>query len=106
MSSKILIVDDDPALQEQLAWALKRDFGLVQCLERKGALKAAASEVPDLVLLDLRLPKIDGIDVLFVGPSGTGKSHFLRLLAGRSAHAARVMAGLKPCATGTAIGRS
>ncbi len=56
MSSKILIVDDDPALQEQLAWALKRDFGLVQCLERKGALKAAASEAPDLVLLDLHLP--------------------------------------------------
>jgi two-component system, NtrC family, response regulator PilR len=56
MSSKILIVDDDPALQEQLAWALKRDFVLVQCRERKGALKAAASEVPDLVLLDLHLP--------------------------------------------------
>ena len=62
MSSKILIVDDDPALQEQLAWALKRDFGLVQCLDRKGALKAAASEAPDLVLLDLHLPPSQLLD--------------------------------------------
>ncbi|CAN5654146.1 sigma-54 dependent transcriptional regulator [soil metagenome] len=62
MISKILIVDDDPALQEQLAWALKRDFSLVQCLERKGALKAAAREVPDLVLLDLHLPPSQSLD--------------------------------------------
>ncbi|MDQ3666602.1 MAG: sigma-54 dependent transcriptional regulator [Acidobacteriota bacterium] len=56
MSSKILIVDDDRALQEQLAWALKRDFELIQCLDRESALQAATREVPDLVLLDLHLP--------------------------------------------------
>jgi two-component system response regulator PilR (NtrC family) len=56
MNSKILIVDDDPALQEQLAWALKRDFELVQCLDRESALQAATREFPDLVLLDLHLP--------------------------------------------------
>jgi DNA-binding NtrC family response regulator len=56
MRSKLLIVDDDSALQEQLAWALKQDFDLVQCLDRESAVKAAASERPDLVLLDLHLP--------------------------------------------------
>ena len=56
LRSKILIVDDDSALQEQLAWALKRDFDLVQCLDRDRALQAAVTEVPDLVLLDLHLP--------------------------------------------------
>ena len=61
-SNKILIVDDDAALQEQLAWALKHDFELVQCLDREGALKAAASEVPDLVLLDLHLPPTHLLD--------------------------------------------
>jgi len=56
LGNKILIVDDDPALQEQLSWALKRDFELVQCLDRESALRAAAGDVPDLVLLDLHLP--------------------------------------------------
>jgi len=56
MSNKILIVDDDRSLQEQLTWALKRDFELIQCLDHTSALKAAASDAPDLVLLDLHLP--------------------------------------------------
>ena len=62
LSNKILIVDDDPALQEQLSWALKRDFELVQCLDRESALRAAASDVPDLVLLDLHLPPTHLLD--------------------------------------------
>ena len=53
---KLLIVDDDQFLQEQLGWALKEDFDLVQCLDRDAALKAAVDERPDLVLLDLHLP--------------------------------------------------
>jgi putative PEP-CTERM system response regulator len=56
LSHKILIVDDDAALQEQLAWALKHDFELVQCLDRDHALKAVVAETPNLVLLDLHLP--------------------------------------------------
>lgn len=53
---KILIVDDDPVLQEQLVWALKQDFDLAQSCDRESALKAAVDERPDLVLLDLHLP--------------------------------------------------
>ncbi len=56
MRNKLLIVDDDTVLQEQLAWALKQDFELTQCPDRESALKAAMSEHPDLVLLDLHLP--------------------------------------------------
>ena len=53
---KLLIVDDDLVLQEQLVWALKQDFDLVQSCDREAALKAAMDERPDLVLLDLHLP--------------------------------------------------
>ncbi len=56
MSQKILIVDDDASLQEQLGWALKRDFVLVQCGDGVQALKLAGKERPNLVLLDLHLP--------------------------------------------------
>lgn len=61
-SHKILIVDDDSALQEQLSWALHRDFELVQRLDRESGLKAVVTEVPDLVLLDLHLPPAHLLD--------------------------------------------
>ncbi len=56
MRNKLLIVDDDLMLQEQLAWALKQDFELTQCYDGESALKAASGEQYDLVLLDLHLP--------------------------------------------------
>jgi DNA-binding NtrC family response regulator len=62
LSQKILIVDDDSALQEQLSWALHRDFELVQRLDRESGLKAVVTEVPDLVLLDLHLPPAHLLD--------------------------------------------
>ncbi len=56
MSHKILIVDDDAGLQEQLAWALKADFELVQCTDGAQAVRVANAESPNLALLDLHLP--------------------------------------------------
>ena len=56
MRNRLLLVDDDTVLQEQLAWALKQEFDLVQCYDRQSALRAAAGEKLDLVLLDLHLP--------------------------------------------------
>jgi DNA-binding NtrC family response regulator len=53
---KLVIIDDDHFLREQLVWALKEDFELVQCADRDSGLKTAMAERPDLVLLDLHLP--------------------------------------------------
>jgi DNA-binding NtrC family response regulator len=58
---KLLIVDDDLFLQEQLAWALKDDFDLVQCHDRESARQSAVEERPDLVLLDLHLPPTNAL---------------------------------------------
>jgi len=58
---KLLIVDDDRLLQEQLAWALKDDFDLRQCQDRESALQTVIDERPDLVLLDLHLPPTDAL---------------------------------------------
>ncbi|MEK6325860.1 MAG: sigma-54 dependent transcriptional regulator [Acidobacteriota bacterium] len=56
MRNKLLIIDDDRILLDQLAWALKQDFELILCSDRESGLKSAAGEHPDLVLLDLHLP--------------------------------------------------
>jgi two-component system, OmpR family, response regulator RegX3 len=58
---RILIVEDDDAIAEQLAEGLRREgFEVTRVTTGEEALEAS---VPDLVLLDLRLPGIDGAEV-------------------------------------------
>ena len=64
MAEKILVVEDEIALQETLAYNLKRQGYEVQtCGDGLCALEAARSFRPDLVLLDVMLPGMDGFEV-------------------------------------------
>ncbi len=64
MSPRILVVDDDPALAEMIGIVLRADgFEPSFCADGAGALAAFRDFQPDLVLLDLMLPGIDGIEV-------------------------------------------
>ncbi len=58
---KILLVEDEDAIAEPLATGLRREGFAVERAATGGA--ALAAGTADLVLLDLRLPDIDGIDV-------------------------------------------
>ena len=59
----VLIVDDEPAIRESLAFALKRDgFGVVEAASLKEARSATADA--DLIVLDLVLPDGNGLDFL------------------------------------------
>lgn len=61
---KVLVVDDDPALAEMLGIVLRAEgFDPVFCGDGSGALKVFRDTRPDVVLLDLMLPGIDGIEV-------------------------------------------
>lgn len=65
MSERILVVDDDAAILRTLRINLRArgyDVEAVSC--GRDALSAAASSTPDLVILDLGLPDIDGTEVL------------------------------------------
>jgi DNA-binding response OmpR family regulator len=63
-SSTILLVDDEDAVQKLLAYPLERDgFRVVQARDGEEALERFASERVDLVVLDLMLPKLDGLEV-------------------------------------------
>jgi two-component system response regulator PilR (NtrC family) len=52
---RILVVDDDRQLREQIAWSLKGDYTISEAGDREQALAVAARERPDLLLLDLHL---------------------------------------------------
>lgn len=61
----VLIVEDDAAVREGLTEALM-DMGhrAIEAPDGAGALATAASERLDAVLLDLRLPRMNGLDIL------------------------------------------
>ena len=64
MTEKILIVEDEPSLQETLAYTLTRQgFDVFSVGDGEEALSAARKYHPDLVLLDIMLPKLDGFEV-------------------------------------------
>ena len=64
MAEKILIVDDEPRIREVLMRFLAREGYEPRAAESgEEALEAIRAEPPDLVLLDLRLPGVDGFEV-------------------------------------------
>ena len=61
----ILIVEDDPLVRKTLASQLARKgFDIAVAETGEGGVTAFAESAPDLVLLDVRLPDIDGLEVL------------------------------------------
>jgi len=63
-SSTILLVDDEDSVQQLLAYPLEREgFRVLQARDGEEALARFAEEHVDLVVLDLMLPKLDGLEV-------------------------------------------
>jgi two-component system KDP operon response regulator KdpE len=63
--TRVLIVDDEPGLRQALAINLRaRDYDVTTAADGTSALAAAAREPPDVVVLDLGLPDMDGSDVI------------------------------------------
>jgi DNA-binding response OmpR family regulator len=64
MRKKILVVEDDAELVELLAYQLKKaGFAIGTAMDGIEALKKARTIAPDLILLDLMLPELDGFAV-------------------------------------------
>ncbi|MEI6914605.1 MAG: response regulator transcription factor [Armatimonadota bacterium] len=60
----VLIVDDDKDMAEGLKWYLEADgFGVTMAYDGEAALDDFRSQKPDLVILDIMMPKLDGIQV-------------------------------------------
>ena len=61
---KALIVDDDRVLADVLAFTLRREgFQVIQAYDGEAALERWAEEQPDLIVLDVNMPRLDGFAV-------------------------------------------
>ncbi len=64
MSKKILIVEDDPRSLKMIRMLLRPyGYSLLEATDGEEALKVARSDKPDLIIMDLRLPKVSGLEV-------------------------------------------
>lgn len=62
--SKILVVEDEPVLLETLEYNLTRQgYAVLTANDGRKALQMARAEHPDMIILDLMLPGLDGIEV-------------------------------------------
>ena len=60
---RVLVVDDERSIRRFLKASLSSQFTILEATNGKEALSAAASEHPDIILLDLGLPDMDGVEV-------------------------------------------
>jgi DNA-binding response OmpR family regulator len=64
MSPCILVVDDEPAVTDLISYNLRKaHYRVLTAADGNTALRLAREEKPDLILLDLMLPGVDGLDV-------------------------------------------
>jgi two-component system alkaline phosphatase synthesis response regulator PhoP len=64
MTQRILLVDDEPAVTDLLAYNLRKaGYEPLVAADGREALRLARESNPDLVLLDLMIPEVDGLDV-------------------------------------------
>jgi len=65
VSGRVLVVEDEPVPRRLLVLSLQKiGFEVIACADGPSALEAARTESPDAVVLDIRLPKMHGWDVL------------------------------------------
>ena len=64
MKKKILIVDDDPAIINLLQMSIKETYDVILAYNGKEALEKVNDHSPDLVLMDIMMPVMDGLEAM------------------------------------------
>lgn len=82
---KVVIVEDDKNLLDLYAYQFKNaDFDVVKAEDGRQGLSTIMSEKPDLVILDIMLPKLDGLSMLKelrLSPGSVGRTPVIVLTA-------------------------
>jgi DNA-binding response OmpR family regulator len=96
MAKRILIVDDEPNIVISLEFLMKREgFETEVATDGEAALEAVDRSKPDLMVLDVMLPRLDGFEVcrrLRADPSARGLKILMLTAKGRETEVARGLA--------------
>jgi len=93
---KILIIEDEEDIQELLAYNLGQEgYQLAQALTGEDGLKAARSQTPDLILLDLMLPGVDGLEVCKLLKNDPKTGHVPIIMLTAKGEESDIVAGLE-----------
>ena len=99
--ARVLIADDDPDVLQLLAITLELDgYEVVRALSGADALWRASEERPDVVVLDVMMPNLDGITVLRQRRDDTATKDIPVLLLSAKAQDADIKIGLDAGAAG------
>jgi len=64
ISYTIYLIDDEPSIRKGISFALKKLYRIKTFSDAESAIALIQKEMPDLVLLDINLPGMDGIEAL------------------------------------------
>ncbi len=93
---KILVVDDEEDILELVGYNLTKNGYRVTCVTTgEDALKTAMSELPDLIVLDLMLPGLDGLDVCKILKNDPNTWHIPIVMLTARGEEADIVAGLE-----------
>lgn len=93
---RILVVDDEEDILELLKYNLNREgYKVVSASSGEKCLQKAASEKPDLIVLDLMLPGIDGLEVTKILKSDSKTLHIPIIMLTAKGEEADIVAGLE-----------
>jgi len=93
--NKILVVDDEKPIHSYLERKLNK-LGYAVCIAEDGeeALTQAFSQLPDIILLDVKLPKLNGIEVCKRLKADTTTKHIPILMLSAKAQSDQIEEGL------------
>ncbi|MBW1704833.1 MAG: response regulator transcription factor [Deltaproteobacteria bacterium] len=96
VKEKVLIVDDEPDILELLRFNLSREgYRVSSAASGEEALSMAQSEIPDLIVLDLMLPGIDGLEATRILKSDTGTMNIPIVMLTAKGEEADIVTGLE-----------
>lgn len=87
---RVLVIEDDPSIREMVALALEdAGYGVAAAGDGETAIALIPKERPDILLVDLRMPLMDGFEFMRRYADGGGQSPIIVLSAARDVDFAR-----------------